>query len=233
MLIIDVCEAPWIACWWNVLDQWIYLAARQTAYPVKTGPSRLILSKQGLGNGSECIELYFHTEIVMKGDRSSAAAIVLTCHTCEALVEVFVQLFETFWKNIMSLKTFSSRVLFKVLNHGLAAAAVGCSSVRGYYILKKPTLRGPGRGAHIRVVDLRSDVMTQPGPALRQAMAKAALEDDLMKGEEKICGKSQSNWHIYELQKLTLVFKAPAIHSGTRCFEATFQKNYIFFVRWL
>uniref|UniRef100_A0A8C3AUE8 Threonine aldolase 1 n=1 Tax=Cyclopterus lumpus TaxID=8103 RepID=A0A8C3AUE8_CYCLU len=88
----------------------------------------------------------------------------------------------------MSLKTFSSRVLFKVvLSRGLvawskplgprdaAAAAVGCSSVRGYHNLKKPTYRGPGRAAHIRVVDLRSDAMSQPGPAMRQAMAKAKL----------------------------------------------------------
>ncbi|KAK9530169.1 hypothetical protein VZT92_011691 [Zoarces viviparus] len=98
----------------------------------------------------------------------------------------------------MSLKIFSSRVLWKVLNHGVvtsskplragdaAAAAVGWRSVWGYHNIEKPRSQGPDRAANIRVVDLRSDVMAQPGPAMRQAMVKAVLEDDLMRGEEAV-----------------------------------------------
>ncbi|XP_034414490.1 probable low-specificity L-threonine aldolase 2 [Cyclopterus lumpus] len=118
----------------------------------------------------------------------------------------------------MSLKTFSSRVLFKVvLSRGLvawskplgprdaAAAAVGCSSVRGYHNLKKPTYRGPGRAAHIRVVDLRSDAMSQPGPAMRQAMAKAVLEDDLMKGEETIRELGEITADMFQMEAALFV----------------------------
>lgn len=98
----------------------------------------------------------------------------------------------------MSLKIFSSRVLCKVLNHGVvasskplragdaAAAVVGWSSVRGYHNIGKPRNQRPGRAAVIRVVDLRSDVMAQPVPAMRQAMVKAVLEDDMMRGEEAV-----------------------------------------------
>ena len=104
----------------------------------------------------------------------------------------------------MSLKTFSSRVLFRVLNHGVvasskplrsphaaaaaAAAVVEWRSVRGYHNIKKPMNQGPGRAARIRVVDLRSDVMARPGSAMRQAMVKAVLEDDPMKREETVHG---------------------------------------------
>ncbi|XP_075950126.1 uncharacterized protein LOC142952029 [Anarhichas minor] len=98
----------------------------------------------------------------------------------------------------MSLKIFSSRVLCKVLNRGVvasskplragdaAAAVVRWSSVRGNHNIRKPTYQGPGRTAIIRVVDLRSDVMAQPGPAMRQAMVKAVFEDDLTRGQDTV-----------------------------------------------
>ncbi|TKS89814.1 hypothetical protein D9C73_023943 [Collichthys lucidus] len=87
----------------------------------------------------------------------------------------------------MALKTFSCRVLSKLFNHGViastnplsardaaaAAAVLGRSSVRGYYNAGKPRHTGPGGAAHARVVDLRSDTVTKPGPAMRQAMAEA------------------------------------------------------------
>ncbi|XP_054455507.1 uncharacterized protein LOC129091835 [Anoplopoma fimbria] len=95
----------------------------------------------------------------------------------------------------MSSNIFSRRVLFSVLNHGVvatskplrardaAAAVVGWSSRN--YNSPKPSIP--------RVVDLRSDVMFQPGPAMRKAMVKAVLEDDLMRGDMA----------VEELEKIT------------------------------
>ncbi|XP_037648834.1 probable low-specificity L-threonine aldolase 2 isoform X1 [Sebastes umbrosus] len=75
----------------------------------------------------------------------------------------------------MSFNTFScSRVFFKVLNHGVVAA-------RGFNTGWRPRYPGPGgRAAPVRVLDLRSDAMTKPGPAMRQAMAESELGDDLL-----------------------------------------------------
>ncbi|XP_019962349.1 uncharacterized protein [Paralichthys olivaceus] len=96
------------------------------------------------------------------------------------------------------LKLFSRRIFFKLLNHDLvsskpseaAAAAVavlpGWSSTRGYLSII-PRTRYPN--AH--VVDLRTDSVTKPGPAMRQAMAEAAVRSDLII-EDPI---------VYELQK--------------------------------
>ena len=96
----------------------------------------------------------------------------------------------------MHLKTFSKRVLCTFLNHGLvasskplstrdaaAAAAMGRCSARGYYNTGQPKYPGPGGAAHVRVVDLRSDTVTKPGPAMRQAIAEAEVGDDVM-GED-------------------------------------------------
>ncbi|XP_056285937.1 threonine aldolase 1 isoform X2 [Pseudoliparis swirei] len=47
--------------------------------------------------------------------------------------------------------------------------------------------------------------MTQPGPALRQAMAKAALEDDLMKGEEKICELEEITADMFQMEAALFV----------------------------
>ncbi len=95
----------------------------------------------------------------------------------------------------MPLKTFSCRIFLKVLTRGVvasskplsardaAAAILGRSSARGYYNTGKSRYAGPGGAAHARVVDLRSDTVTKPGPAMRQAMAEAEVGDDVM-GED-------------------------------------------------
>lgn len=104
----------------------------------------------------------------------------------------------------MALKTLSCRVLSKLFNHGViastnplsardaaaaAAAVLGRSSVRGYYNAGKPRHTGPGGAAHARVVDLRSDTVTKPGPAMRQAMAEAEVGDDVMGEDPTVNGK--------------------------------------------
>ncbi|KAF3704241.1 putative protein R102.4 [Channa argus] len=102
----------------------------------------------------------------------------------------------------MALKTFSRRVLFKLLNHGVAASdkpiraqnaaatVVARSSVRDYYNNGNPRFPMPGGAAHVRVVDLRSDTVTKPGPAMRQAMAEAEVGDDVM-GEDPTVNELQ------------------------------------------
>lgn len=98
----------------------------------------------------------------------------------------------------MHLKTFSCRVLFKLLNHGVvasskprsardaAAAVVGRSSARGYYNTRKPRYPGPGLAARARVVDLRSDTVTKPGPEMRKAIAEAEVGDDVMREDPTV-----------------------------------------------
>lgn len=101
----------------------------------------------------------------------------------------------------MSVKTFSSRVLFKLLKHGgvvsgkplraarhATSAVLGRSSARGYYNSGTPRCTGPSGAAHSRVVDLRSDTVTKPGPAMRQAMAEAEVGDDVMGEDPTING---------------------------------------------
>lgn len=104
----------------------------------------------------------------------------------------------------MSLKTFSSRVLYSSLKHGAAVlgrtAAAAAAAERGYYNAGRPGAFGGA--AHVRVVDLRSDTVTKPGPAMRQAMAEAVVGDDVM-GEDPtvngpvicpdLCGRKSYN----------------------------------------
>ncbi len=104
----------------------------------------------------------------------------------------------------MALKTFPSRLLLKLLNPGTvasrtprcardeAAAVLGRSSARGYYNVKKPRYPAPDGAAHARVVDLRSDTVTRPGPAMRQAMAEAEVGDDVMAEDPTVNGKSRT-----------------------------------------
>lgn len=85
----------------------------------------------------------------------------------------------------MFLKAFSCRVLASFPRRKpLCAqyAALGHPK-RNYYNAEKPGCPGPGEAAHVRVVDLRSDTVTKPGPEMRQAMAQAEVGDDV-KGED-------------------------------------------------
>lgn len=52
---------------------------------------------------------------------------------------------------------------------------------RSYYYNSGQARPGPASGA--RVVDLRSDTVTQPGPDMRRAVAEAEVGDDVM-GED-------------------------------------------------
>ncbi|MEQ2275816.1 hypothetical protein XENORESO_009241, partial [Xenotaenia resolanae] len=98
---------------------------------------------------------------------------------------------------IMFLKTFSCRVLgsfprcgfiFPRNPLGARYAALGQCSERAYY--NRPGCSGSGGAAHVRVVDLRSDTVTKPGPAMRQAMAEAEVGDDVM-GEDPTVNELQ------------------------------------------
>uniref|UniRef100_A0A1A8CNI5 Threonine aldolase 1 n=1 Tax=Nothobranchius kadleci TaxID=1051664 RepID=A0A1A8CNI5_NOTKA len=95
----------------------------------------------------------------------------------------------------MHVRTLSCRVLHFLLNHGGVASSNPCfrrhdaatllvrCAARGYYNTAKPRFPGPCGATHVRVVDLRSDTVTKPGPAMRQAMAEAEVGDDVM-GED-------------------------------------------------
>ncbi|KAM7381371.1 hypothetical protein PAMA_012286 [Pampus argenteus] len=94
----------------------------------------------------------------------------------------------------MSLKTFSSRLFFNVLNRGVVASnkPLGArdAAARGYYNSGKLSDTGPGRATRVQVVDLRSDTVTKPGAAMRQAMAEAEVGDDVM-GEDPTVNELQ------------------------------------------
>lgn len=65
-------------------------------------------------------------------------------------------------------------------NHGTTTAAS-----RGYY-----RSAAPGRSAGARLVDLRSDTVTRPGPEMRRAMSQAEVGDDVM-GEDPAVNELQ------------------------------------------
>ncbi|CAJ1080012.1 probable low-specificity L-threonine aldolase 2 [Xyrichtys novacula] len=104
----------------------------------------------------------------------------------------------------MSVKTLCRGDLLKLFKHGVsasnkcvrarqsaaAAAGPGRGSTRGYYNSGKDWLQTPEKGARVRVVDLRSDTVTKPGPAMRQAMAEAEVGDDVM-GEDPTVNELQ------------------------------------------
>ncbi|KAF0025630.1 hypothetical protein F2P81_022511 [Scophthalmus maximus] len=104
---------------------------------------------------------------------------------------------------IMSSNTFARTLLFRLLNDRVvasnqlqrarhAAAPPGRSSARGYYQSAKPWRGGPCAAAHVRLVDLRSDTVTKPGPAMRRAMAEAEVGDDVMGEDPTVNGKHRT-----------------------------------------
>ncbi|XP_030018863.1 threonine aldolase 1 [Sphaeramia orbicularis] len=98
----------------------------------------------------------------------------------------------------MSVKVFSCRLWTNCFNvckrpgrARAAAARVGQGCTRGYYNNSgRPGFTGPGGGASVRVVDLRSDTVTKPGPTMRRAMAEAEVGDDVM-GEDPTVNELQ------------------------------------------
>ncbi|XP_071763958.2 threonine aldolase 1 [Centroberyx gerrardi] len=94
---------------------------------------------------------------------------------------------------------FSARTFLKCMNHGVVApkplrardaAVLGRGSARCYYDAGKRIDPTPAGAAHVRVVDLRSDTVTKPGAAMRQAMAVAEVGDDVM-GEDPTVNELQ------------------------------------------
>lgn len=73
-----------------------------------------------------------------------------------------------------------------------ALLSAGRGAVRGYYVAKKPGYPRPGGGPHGSVVDLRSDTVTKPGPAMRRAMAEAEVGDDVMGEDPTVNGYCRS-----------------------------------------
>ncbi|KAM4624009.1 threonine aldolase 1 [Polymixia lowei] len=84
------------------------------------------------------------------------------------------------------------------MNHGAIVskqshvypAALGRGYVRFYYNSAKPTDPTQAGAPRVRTVDLRSDTVTKPGTAMRQAMAKAEVGDDVM-GEDPTVNELQ------------------------------------------
>lgn len=66
--------------------------------------------------------------------------------------------------------------------------AQGSGCVREYHNTGKPSTPGPRVAASSRVVDLRSDTVTKPTPAMRQAMALAEVGDDVMQEDPTVNG---------------------------------------------
>lgn len=131
----------------------------------------------------------------------------------------------------MSLKTFS-RVFFSFsLNRGgigckrpicerheaAAAVLLGRGSARGYYNVGEGRHPGPGGASHLRVVDLRSDTVTKPGPGMRQAMAEAEVGDDVMGEDPTVNGENRTNpkatrLHFFLYEKQFQVLKSALLY---------------------
>lgn len=87
-----------------------------------------------------------------------------------------------------------------------AAAAGGNNSSRSCntWISRCPTERA-GRGvSSARMVDLRSDAMTLPGPGMRRAMAEAECGDDVLKEDPVVNG---GEYFTLEFKKNQLCLK--------------------------
>lgn len=74
------------------------------------------------------------------------------------------------------------------LRAGHAAVAV-----RGYYNTGRSPHLGPAGADRSRVVDLRSDTVTKPGPQMRRAMAEAEVGDDVMGEDPTVNGQSRGD----------------------------------------
>ncbi|XP_029932986.1 threonine aldolase 1 [Myripristis murdjan] len=81
--------------------------------------------------------------------------------------------------------SFSVRALLLSVTRGGVFSPRG--STRSYWKHGDPTEE---RGGNVRVVDLRSDTVTRPGPAMRRAMAEAEVGDDVM-GEDPTVNELQ------------------------------------------
>lgn len=68
--------------------------------------------------------------------------------------------------------------------------AKGSGCLREYHGTGKAGVPGPGAAANTRVVDLRSDTVTKPTPAMRQAMSVAEVGDDVMEEDPTVNGQS-------------------------------------------
>lgn len=63
---------------------------------------------------------------------------------------------------------------------------------RAYHNAGSSPLLRPAGAARCRVVDLRSDTVTKPGPEMRRAMAEAEVGDDVMGEDPTVNGSEPS-----------------------------------------
>ncbi|XP_061564837.1 threonine aldolase 1 [Cololabis saira] len=94
------------------------------------------------------------------------------------------------WRIACTVGSAASNSLSCVRDAASAGSLRGRGSVRGYYNAGTSRYAGPGGATHVRVLDLRSDTVTKPGPAMRRAMAEAEVGDDVM-GEDPTVNELQ------------------------------------------
>lgn len=99
---------------------------------------------------------------------------------------------------VVAWASLSRGALGALLNRGVVASrnpwkspAKGSGCVREYRNTGKASAPGPRAASTTRVVDLRSDTVTKPTPAMRQAMAAAEVGDDVMQEDPTVNGESR------------------------------------------
>ena len=82
--------------------------------------------------------------------------------------------------------TLSARVVLQCVREAAKQSQV----LRFYYSNAKRPAVEPAGASPVRAVDLRSDTVTKPGAAMRQAMASAEVGDDVMGEDPTVNGPS-------------------------------------------
>lgn len=96
---------------------------------------------------------------------------------------------------VVAWASLSRGALGALLHRGVVASrtpwksAKGSRCVREYRNTGKAGAPGPRAASTGRVVDLRSDTVTKPTPAMRQAMAAAEVGDDVMQEDPTVNGE--------------------------------------------
>lgn len=95
----------------------------------------------------------------------------------------------------MFLKTLKipARALLQCVNRGVISpkhrVGLGRGPSRLYYETAKPVDPSLSGASSARTVDLRSDTVTKPGAAMRQAMAEAEVGDDVFGEDPTVNGQ--------------------------------------------
>ncbi|KAM9774179.1 threonine aldolase 1 [Syngnathus typhle] len=101
-------------------------------------------------------------------------------------IQSSIPIFQTVYTAAMSLKTVCCKFHF----WGRVVARPNAGK-RSYYNSGSSGPSESCRATRVRVVDLRSDTVTKPGPAMRRAMADAEVGDDVM-GEDPTVNELQT-----------------------------------------